>query len=246
MVVDSAELDRFPLLGVSQGAAVAVAFAVRHPERVSRMVLYGSYARGRRKRAGEAGRGRGGARHRAGPHRLGPRRPVVPPGVHVAVPPRRQPGRLGRVQRAAAPDDLAGERRALPRDVRRHRRHGRGPRGALPDADRARPRRPPGPGVGGSRAGGADPGQPVRAAPRSQPPAAPRRTGLAAVPRRARPLPRRGARVRSAARGGERRRSRAARTGRRTAGTPARGPRSRRRRRPRTRRGSCRARDERR
>jgi DNA-binding SARP family transcriptional activator/pimeloyl-ACP methyl ester carboxylesterase len=58
-VVDSAGLDRFPLLGVSQGAAVAVAFAVRHPERVSRMVLYGSYARGRRRRiegpgAGEA------------------------------------------------------------------------------------------------------------------------------------------------------------------------------------------------
>ena len=52
-VVDSAGLDRFPLLGVSQGAAVAVAFAVRHPERVSRMVLYGSYARGRRKRANE-------------------------------------------------------------------------------------------------------------------------------------------------------------------------------------------------
>jgi pimeloyl-ACP methyl ester carboxylesterase/DNA-binding winged helix-turn-helix (wHTH) protein len=51
VVVDSAGLDRFPLLGVSQGAAVAVAFAVRHPERVSRMVLYGSYARGRRRRA---------------------------------------------------------------------------------------------------------------------------------------------------------------------------------------------------
>jgi DNA-binding SARP family transcriptional activator/pimeloyl-ACP methyl ester carboxylesterase len=50
-VVDSAKLDRFPLLGVSQGAAVAVAFAVRHPERVSRMALYGSYARGRRRRA---------------------------------------------------------------------------------------------------------------------------------------------------------------------------------------------------
>jgi DNA-binding SARP family transcriptional activator/pimeloyl-ACP methyl ester carboxylesterase len=41
VVVDSAKLDRFPLLGVSQGAAVAVAFAVRHPERVSRMVSTG-------------------------------------------------------------------------------------------------------------------------------------------------------------------------------------------------------------
>jgi pimeloyl-ACP methyl ester carboxylesterase len=55
VVVDSAGLDRFPLLGVSQGGAVAVAFAVRHPERVSRMVLYGSYARGRRVRAADAG-----------------------------------------------------------------------------------------------------------------------------------------------------------------------------------------------
>jgi DNA-binding winged helix-turn-helix (wHTH) protein len=42
VVVDSLGLERFPLLGVSQGAAVAVRFAARHPERVSRMVLYGS------------------------------------------------------------------------------------------------------------------------------------------------------------------------------------------------------------
>ena len=39
MVVDAAGLDRFPLLGVSQGAAVAVAFAARHPERVTRLIL---------------------------------------------------------------------------------------------------------------------------------------------------------------------------------------------------------------
>jgi pimeloyl-ACP methyl ester carboxylesterase/DNA-binding winged helix-turn-helix (wHTH) protein len=46
-VVDTVGLDRFPLLGVSQGAAVAIAFAVRHPERVSRLVLWGGYGRGR-------------------------------------------------------------------------------------------------------------------------------------------------------------------------------------------------------
>jgi pimeloyl-ACP methyl ester carboxylesterase/DNA-binding winged helix-turn-helix (wHTH) protein len=50
-VVDELGLRRFPLLGVSQGAAVAVAFAARYPERVSSMVLYGSYARGRLTRA---------------------------------------------------------------------------------------------------------------------------------------------------------------------------------------------------
>ncbi len=46
-VVAALDLDRFPLLGISQGAAVCVAYAVKHPERVSRLVLYGGYARGR-------------------------------------------------------------------------------------------------------------------------------------------------------------------------------------------------------
>jgi pimeloyl-ACP methyl ester carboxylesterase/DNA-binding winged helix-turn-helix (wHTH) protein len=45
-VIDAAGLDRFPLLGLSQGCAVAVAYAVRHPERVSRLVLYGGYVQG--------------------------------------------------------------------------------------------------------------------------------------------------------------------------------------------------------
>ena len=50
-VVDAAGLDRFPLLGISQGGPVAIAYAVRHPERVSHLVLLGSFAQGRRKRA---------------------------------------------------------------------------------------------------------------------------------------------------------------------------------------------------
>lgn len=45
-VVDAAQLDRFPLLGISQGGPVAIAYAVRHPQRVTRLVLYGTYARG--------------------------------------------------------------------------------------------------------------------------------------------------------------------------------------------------------
>jgi len=51
LVVDSVGLDRFPLLGVSQGGAVALAYAVRHPERVSCIVLAGAYVRGRLVRA---------------------------------------------------------------------------------------------------------------------------------------------------------------------------------------------------
>ena len=38
--------EPFALLGISQGAATCVAYAVRHPERVSHLVLYGGYARG--------------------------------------------------------------------------------------------------------------------------------------------------------------------------------------------------------
>jgi len=46
-VVDAAGLERTALLGVSHGGPVAIAYAVRHPERVSHLVLYGTYARGR-------------------------------------------------------------------------------------------------------------------------------------------------------------------------------------------------------
>jgi class 3 adenylate cyclase/pimeloyl-ACP methyl ester carboxylesterase len=45
-VADAAGLDRFPLLGVSQGCAVSVAFAVRHPERVTHLILLGGFATG--------------------------------------------------------------------------------------------------------------------------------------------------------------------------------------------------------
>ena len=50
-VVDALGLERFALLGISQGCGVSVAYAVRHPEKVSRLVLYGGYVRGWRTRA---------------------------------------------------------------------------------------------------------------------------------------------------------------------------------------------------
>ena len=45
-VVDAAGLDRFSLLGISRGGAIAVAYAVKHPERVSQLVLYGAFPMG--------------------------------------------------------------------------------------------------------------------------------------------------------------------------------------------------------
>jgi len=53
-VVDAAGFERFDLLGISQGCAVSVAYAARHPERVNRLVLYGGFALGSTKRTRNA------------------------------------------------------------------------------------------------------------------------------------------------------------------------------------------------
>jgi class 3 adenylate cyclase/pimeloyl-ACP methyl ester carboxylesterase len=49
-LVDAVDLERFALLGHSQGAPIAIEYAVRHPERVSHLVILGGYARGWMKR----------------------------------------------------------------------------------------------------------------------------------------------------------------------------------------------------
>ena len=45
-VVEAAGVDRFALLGISQGGAVAMAYAIRHPERVSHLILLGAFSQG--------------------------------------------------------------------------------------------------------------------------------------------------------------------------------------------------------
>jgi pimeloyl-ACP methyl ester carboxylesterase/DNA-binding CsgD family transcriptional regulator len=45
-VVEAAGIDQFALIGNSFGAAIAIAYAARHPQRVSRLVVWGSYCRG--------------------------------------------------------------------------------------------------------------------------------------------------------------------------------------------------------
>jgi pimeloyl-ACP methyl ester carboxylesterase len=45
-VVEAQGLKKFPLFGMSQGGALAIAYAARHPERVSRLILFGAYGKG--------------------------------------------------------------------------------------------------------------------------------------------------------------------------------------------------------
>lgn len=49
-VVEAAHLGRFPLYGTSQGSAFAAAYAAKHPDRVSGLILCGGWLRGWRKR----------------------------------------------------------------------------------------------------------------------------------------------------------------------------------------------------
>ena len=60
-VVDAAKFDRFVIYGTSQGAPIAVSYAVRHPGRVSHLILQGGYVKGRNLRISEAEREQGEA-----------------------------------------------------------------------------------------------------------------------------------------------------------------------------------------
>ncbi len=50
-LVNELEIDRFSLIGICQGGAVAIAYAGSMPDRVGSLVLYGTYARGRNRRS---------------------------------------------------------------------------------------------------------------------------------------------------------------------------------------------------
>ncbi len=57
-VFDAAEVERAPILAISQGCAIAAAFAARRPERVSAIVMIGGFAVGRAKRRSQKDRER--------------------------------------------------------------------------------------------------------------------------------------------------------------------------------------------
>ena len=104
-VVDAAGIERFPLLGVSQGGPVAMTYAARHPERVRALILYGTYAQGRLARARTpTGPRRSPPEPAARPPRLGSRRPRLPQGVRHAVHAERDRRAVGPLRGAAAED----------------------------------------------------------------------------------------------------------------------------------------------
>jgi pimeloyl-ACP methyl ester carboxylesterase/DNA-binding CsgD family transcriptional regulator len=49
-VIETAEYRRFALAGTCGGGPIAIEYAARHPERVTHLVLYGTYARGQLRR----------------------------------------------------------------------------------------------------------------------------------------------------------------------------------------------------
>jgi pimeloyl-ACP methyl ester carboxylesterase len=49
-VVNNANIKKFPILGVSQGCGVSIAYAIRNPEKVSHLILFGGFARGKGQR----------------------------------------------------------------------------------------------------------------------------------------------------------------------------------------------------
>ena len=160
--MDTLGLTRFPLLGISQGGAVAVTYAVRHPERVSHLILYGAYATGWKHRADaeemqerealmtlmHKGWGRDNPAYRQLFTSL-----FLPEGHARAG---------GLVQRAAAHLHIAGQRGPVPAGLRWPGRLGSAGPGLRADSRASRTGRRPGPLRPGTLSGFRHSRQPVR------------------------------------------------------------------------------------
>ena len=141
-VVDALGLERFPLLGISQGGPIAITYAARHPERVSHVVVYGTCARATWARADEQQRRELAALGELIKVSWGSDHPGFRQVYNARFLPDGPIETLARVRRASAPLDLAEERPPAVESIRLPRlRRGRAP-ARRPDVDPARDRRP--------------------------------------------------------------------------------------------------------
>ena len=120
-VVDALGLERFPLLGISQGGPIAITYAARHPERVSHVIVYGTCARATWAQGERRTTPRARGARRADQAVVGERPTRLPSGVRRQVPARRSARTVAGVRRAAATLDLAAERPPAVEGVRRAR-----------------------------------------------------------------------------------------------------------------------------
>ena len=112
-VADDAGFERFALLAMAQGGPVAIEYAARHPERLTRLVFYGSYAGAQAAATPEELELLRGVRG-ADQGRLGPTDVGVPPGLQQHDDPRRDRGADALARRPAADGGRRGDRGAGP------------------------------------------------------------------------------------------------------------------------------------
>ncbi len=150
-VIEAAAFPRFALVATCQGGPIAIEYAARHPERVSHLVLYGTYALGRLRWTESAERGRKGtgvARSHA--VRLGTGESCFPAGMGLALPAWRHTGPFALLVRPAARSNLRRyggtpasdrleRRRALRRTQDQMSRPDHASRARCGRTDRARP-----------------------------------------------------------------------------------------------------------
>ena len=162
-VVDDLGLERFPLMGLSQGGPVAIEYAHRHPERVSRLILVGAFVKGRRARSFTPQHHREFEMQRE-LIRLGWGRDEHSFRLYFSsvFMPDADPQLWTRLRRAHAAHDLGRERPAALRRLPRHGRHAGGGGPGPADADPARPGRHADPLRAGGLARRAHQGQPAR------------------------------------------------------------------------------------
>lgn len=118
-VVDAAGLDRFPLYATSQGVPIAIGYAARHPDRVTRLILQGGYEQGRLVRMAESERAQGEAILTLIRHGWGKRgSPFIAAFASMFMPggDREQIGSLADLQRrTTSPENAASIRAAIDR-----------------------------------------------------------------------------------------------------------------------------------